>query len=399
LRPGVIIHADSYRGPITRFFREHRPNITVPYVFLTTKTDGDSPITFFQNKLDTDPLLLAWYGINPNYSTGANHSKFRMMPLGLTGAKFRQQPDMDLLMQARNYTNPFGGDKSRWTNETLWRTVKDTTPLLFVKFGIHEFAMDRERPWKMACDNRTMEPIDNISCNKELWVNTRQTYAAASEYLFGLSPPGNGVDCFRTYELLLNGVIPIIKERPEYKELFKDLPIIQLPHWNYTQRELVRLMRNYVYSPAFLNNTFDAGWERLFLKYWRQSVLKDAGRLHEIVNDDQGNQYYTAWKYTTYKEPYVQHATPAVLAEMERKKKEKSEAELRQKQGLPPPEGKPQKRGKHHRNKKRRQQREHHHTSQTKTTTKKEQSPTVTRKAMRESLGWGVDSGQAAKTL
>ena len=119
------------------------------------------------------------------------------MPLGLTGYRHRQQPDLNLLMQARNYTNPFGGNKSRWTNRTLWLTANDTTPLLFVKFGIHDTALHRSKPWNMACNGRTMEPLDNVSCNQQIEVSPRQTYHAASQYLFGLSPPGNGLDCFR----------------------------------------------------------------------------------------------------------------------------------------------------------------------------------------------------------
>jgi hypothetical protein len=275
---------------------------------LTTKTDGPSPIEFFTDRLNTDPLLLAWYGINPSYELGANHSKFRMMPLGLTGNKFRQQPDLNLLLQARNFTNPFGGDKSRWTNATLWDTATDTTPILFVKFGFHQNALHRQVPFNMACQNRTMTPIEDLSCNKEKGANPRQTYTAVSKYLFGLSPPGNGMDCFRTYEYLLNGVIPIVIKQPEYDELFEDLPILQLDHWNYNQSELLQVMRDYVMSPAFLNNTFDAGWERLFLKYWRHQVLRDAGRLHEIVRDDQGREYYTAWVYSLFKPPHIQHA-------------------------------------------------------------------------------------------
>ena len=321
LRPGVIIHADSYRGPITRFFEQHRPNITVPYVFLTTKTDGDSPISFFKDRLDTDPLLLAWYGINPKYDLGANHSKFRMMPLGLTGNKYRQQPDLDLLMQARNHTNPFGGSKERWLNSTLWESAVDTTPLLFVKFGFHENALHREVPWNMACENRTMPALDDLSCNKNKGANPRQTYTAASKYLFGLSPPGNGMDCFRTYELLLNGIIPIVQAQPEYDELFRDLPVLQIPHWNYTQSELVELMHDFVKDPSFQENSFDEGWDRLHLQYWRQHVLKDAGRLDEIVTDPEGNQNYIAWQYTPFKKPLIEHAIPEHV-EIRRKKQE-----------------------------------------------------------------------------
>ena len=329
LRPGVVIHADSYRGPITRFFEEYRPNMTVPYVFITSKTDGATPITFFKDRLDTDPLLTAWYGINPTYDTGANHSKYRAMALGLTGNKFRQQPDLNLLMKARNYANPFGGDKSRWTNETLWKTATDTTPLLFVKFGLHINALHREIPFNMACQNRTMKPLDDISCTIDTGANPRQTYTAAAKYLFGLSPRGNGKDCFRTYELLLNGVIPIVNAQPEYDELFKDLPILQLDHWNYNQTDLLKLMHDYVTSPEFLDNTFDAGWERLFLRYWRRKVLEDAGRLNEIVTDDQGREYYTGWVYSLHKKPHIQHATKEYL---EKKKKEEEEMKEKKKE-------------------------------------------------------------------
>jgi hypothetical protein len=319
-----------HRGPITRFFHEHRPNMTVPYVLITSKTDGETPIQYFSNRLDNDPLLQAWYGINPSYATGAHHPKYRMMPLGLTGNKYRQHPDLDLLMKARNYTNPFGGDKSRWTNLTTWLQAKDTTPLLFVKFGMHENALHRDVPFNMACANRTMEPLDDISCNLQKGANPRQTYTAASKYLFGLSPPGNGLDCFRTYEYLLNGVIPVVLRQPEYNELFVDLPVLQLRHWNYTQKQLVKKMKNFVFSSEFLDNTFDAGWERLFLQYWRHKVLKDAGRLDQIITDPQGNEYFKAWQYTLYRPPLIQHATPAHQKVIKQREEEKERERIQQ---------------------------------------------------------------------
>ena len=42
-------------------------------------------------------------------------------------------------------------------------------------------------------------------------------------------------------------------------------------------------MRDYVFSSEFRHNTFDAGWERLFLQYWRHKVFQEAGRLNEVV--------------------------------------------------------------------------------------------------------------------
>jgi hypothetical protein len=57
-------------------------------------------------------------------------------------------------------------------------------------------------------------------------------------------------------------------------------------------------MKDYIRSEAFQNTTFAAGWERLFLKYWRRQLLKDTGREKDILRDEQGREYYQAWKYT-----------------------------------------------------------------------------------------------------
>ena len=114
--------------------------------------------------------------------------------------------------------------------------------------------------------------------------------------------PYQGNDCYRTYELLYLGVIPVVKYSPEFVELFRDIPILMLRNWNLTQQELVEKMRNYIYSPEFRDNDF-LGWDRLFLKHWRRQVLSDAGRLDEIVEDDMGRPYYQAWTYRPYTHP------------------------------------------------------------------------------------------------
>jgi hypothetical protein len=134
--------------------------------------------------------------------------------------------------------------------------------------------------------------------------------------------------CCRTYELLLNGVIPIVEAQPEYDELFKDLPLLQLPNWDYSQKELIQAMQDYIFSPAFLDNTFDAGWERLFLKYWRHQVLHDARRLDEIILDPDGNPYYIAWQYTISKPPFIQHGTPEQMERKRQKEEERRRSEL-----------------------------------------------------------------------
>jgi len=81
-------------------------------------------------------------------------------------------------------------------------------------------------------------------------------------------------------------------------EHFKDLPVVQIPNMvNSTSQNFVAAMRNYIESDEFRDGTF-VGWERLFLKYWRRKVLKDAaGRNRDIIIDGEGREYYQAWRY------------------------------------------------------------------------------------------------------
>ena len=116
-----------------------------------------------------------------------------------------------------------------------------------------------------------------------------------------------GWDCYRTYELILMGVIPVIEERgPASYDLFEDLPVIHLKNFNKikTQQEMIDAMRQYVTSDAFLNNDFQKGWERLFLRYRRRQFLQETGRDKEILVDEQGREYYQAYHYEYFDSNY-----------------------------------------------------------------------------------------------
>ena len=47
---------------------------------------------------------------------------------------------------------------------------------------------------------------------------------------FVASPPGNGLDCIRTWEALYQGVIPIVKRSP-LDPLFNRLPVLIVDRW------------------------------------------------------------------------------------------------------------------------------------------------------------------------
>ena len=314
LRPGALIHVDAFPALLEEFFSKYRPLISVPYVLLTGGTDNPSPPEQYLEVLDADDLLLRWYGTNAQIDA-IGHPRFRARPLGLSRDYMLQQRELTALEQSRGGMNPFGrSGKARWTQEGglcpgLWgEDVNDTTNALFVNFALSKAkgTLHRGGPWRMVCDGRSgaVAPVErSVSCRAG-FAPIRDVYRAASLYPFGLSPPGRGTDCFRTYEFLMLGVIPVVWDHPMYNDLLKGLPHVRLEGLNYTQSDLLGLLRDYVRSDEFLGDDFDEGWERMHLRYWRREALRDGGRDRGedvVLRDEDGREYYRSWVYTSMK--------------------------------------------------------------------------------------------------
>jgi hypothetical protein len=290
-----------------------RPNITVPYVIITSESDMKSPSRLHRGQLSTDNLMLQWFGTNPSTKglTSQQMEKFTAMPLGL--AKFHDQSRfLTEYLTLTNYSNPFR-NKDRWIQSPLMDMSPPTLTdgdmddmffkTVFIKFGRNRFSPRvRYQMWRTLCRgiNSTTTRYDNVTCQKQT-IHPSELYAAASTYLFGFSPPGRGPDCFRTYEFLLLGVIPIVPDLPiQWGGLFDDLPVLVLDDFDKirTQREYLELMRDYIASPKFQNQDFEQGWNMLFLQHWRRQVLEAAGR-SVMVDPVTGKEYYHGWKYSS----------------------------------------------------------------------------------------------------
>jgi hypothetical protein len=311
LQPGTIVHVDNHRDLVKYFFKAVRPQIQVPYILITSESDSYSPLR--PAELGTDDLLLKWYGQDMDLNKVPAHvrenatavSKMTAFPLGLSKYNF-QNPYLSRYLQLNNYTNPFAGEnKQRWIEwaNNAGDNDAETDYLVFVRFLLER--EHRRHIFDTLCNSSTSSHLvpkykkDPVSCQRNK-SDIHQTYVAASRHLFGVSPPGAGVDCYRTYEFLLLGVIPIVPAKEHGSVgLFQGLPVIEVPDLltsNRTREDYVTIMRDYIQSPAFQDATFD-GWERLFLKYWRRRLLKDSGREKDILQDEHGREYYQAWKY------------------------------------------------------------------------------------------------------
>jgi len=94
---------------------------------------------------------------------------------------------------------------------------------------------------------------------------------------FCLSPGGLGFDCYRTYECLLAGCIPIVMSSPMDKS-FHNLPIITVGSFTdvtpaFLEQEEAKVIAR------ILNGTID--FNRLTFSYWKDVIKKSVSEYDE----------------------------------------------------------------------------------------------------------------------
>jgi hypothetical protein len=270
-------------------------------------TDTDTP--WGGETYLADPLLLGWYGNNPEVMNESpvfreNQKKFHPMNLGLSGYNHPQERYMLPFLKINNFTNPFL-DKSRWNLSTA---PLDFDNDVFVHFG----NLDLEHRGKLYSSLCASDAVFNAtSCSRETHdIPTHKIYSDMSRFRFGVSPPGNGWDCYRTYEMLYLGIIPILEERDAYThEMFEGLPVVIVNNLgsDTSRQDIADAIHNYIASDAFQHGSFVSGWERLFFHDRRRQVLRDTGRDKEILVDENGREYYQAYHYTALGEENGKH--------------------------------------------------------------------------------------------
>lgn len=87
-----------------------------------------------------------------------------------------------------------------------------------------------------------------------------------TEAVFVISPPGNGIDCHRTWEALLLGCYPVVK-KTTLSPLYEGLPVVVVDDWSEVTQEFLfnkyRELRSQKWSR-----------EKLYAPYWFDQVRK-----------------------------------------------------------------------------------------------------------------------------
>jgi hypothetical protein len=128
--------------------------------------------------------------------------------------------------------------------------------LLYVNFAVHNNGRRRAMSWAQEAG---WPHIGTYDKNK-----TVDYLATLAQARFTLSPAGHGLDCYRTWEALLMGSIPVV-ESSGMDSLYASLPVLIVNDW----AEL---------SPAFLEREYERLAARTYslnilrASYWREAL-------------------------------------------------------------------------------------------------------------------------------
>ena len=99
-------------------------------------------------------------------------------------------------------------------------------------------------------------------------VTNSKCYDDWKDYKFILSPPGAGLDCHRTWEAILCGVIPIVKSST-IDALFDQLPVVIVENWDVITQQFLEKCYQEIHKKRCDN---EYNLEKLNLEYWTHNI-------------------------------------------------------------------------------------------------------------------------------
>lgn len=132
--------------------------------------------------------------------------------------------------------------------------------LLYINHNIGTNPTERNIPYNLYTSNNyiTVESCSGFS-------NQDNYYTKIKQHAFTLSPPGNGLDCHRTWEILYCNRYPILKNIGRLEELYKDLPVVFIDKYEeLTEDFLIQKQME------FSNKTFN--YEKIKFTYWKNII-------------------------------------------------------------------------------------------------------------------------------
>ncbi len=240
---------------IDTFMREKHPFIDNPYIIITHGYRDETNFEYQRTYLEEDNII-AWFSIHPMEKA---HDKYHPIPLGVSGNKsiYRKRRKVNTYLKALR-------EKTGKSN------------LVYLNFN-DKTASERAHVRKLF----TNKPFV-LERKKSIPFNTYLKEMATCKFV--LSPRGSGPDCFRTWEALLVGSIPIVRRcvfgdannrkvcnHSTLDDLYEGLPVVIIDIWEEVTEEFLHQKYSEIMSKHY-------DIRPLYLEYWYEKVkeVRDA---------------------------------------------------------------------------------------------------------------------------
>ena len=207
------------------------------------------------NTLINNKYLLKWFAQNTQLQ---NHVKIIQMPIGLDYHTISNVPN-------HNWKTSGEGHLPRFQEGILvnlrqqMKPFYERNPKIYINFSKENDRFKQRETAFSEISNKLMIINQNFTKRTETWKNI-------TNYSFVLSPFGVGMDCHRTWEALCLGAIPIVKA-PNFKQMFKDLPVLIVNEWSEIRQELLdKTIEEF--------KTREFNYDKLTLQYWSKLITK-----------------------------------------------------------------------------------------------------------------------------
>lgn len=232
VKEGDLIYVRGYPICLNEFVNR-LPFIKNKFILITHNTDDTMPGSY--EFLLQDPRIVAWFTQNKG---AIDHPKLHILPIGI----------------ACNYWHY--GDSQMLTDVLTSLHSTENKYFLYVNFNAKTNAQARDH----VLEYFQGKPYCFFSEPKP-WKDYLLDLADSQ---FVLSPPGNGLDCYRAWEALLFGKIPVMFST-SIDCLFDDLPVIIVNDWAQVTQEFLEKQYQEMQKKTYK-------LEKIYADYWIDQI-------------------------------------------------------------------------------------------------------------------------------
>jgi hypothetical protein len=227
--------------------------LPTPIILITSDGDKSMPCAElpYTYQLLQSPMIVAWY--TQNYNKSIIHPKLKHYPIGFD------------LHTSQWFINDSVHDKIKYM---VYRRRLSPTHTRIAHKILNDTYHSKSHPERAQLFH-LVKKNPHIDFLKK--VPFRILTDMYNQYNFVLSPRGNGLDCHRTWELLLAGVIVITKTSP-LDDMYRqhNLPVVILKEWDELNHNLPHKLKEW-YKEHLPKTSMENIFERLTVSYWLMS--------------------------------------------------------------------------------------------------------------------------------